>query len=779
MADAGRIVIIPKGEYKSNVTYERLDAVLYNGKGYIALKTVTGVTPAPDGENWQIYVDNVNIDIDNLTSNFDLASERKNILTGETLSTIFGKIKKYFSDIKDHAYKDLATSWDVTTKGTALDATVANALNEKLKKQLADHTVKSDVPEDAKFTDTTYEQATDETLGLVKIDSELSSTSENAVKNKIVTAEISALKKDLNTNGYGKVAGGKNLLSPNVIRMVNCLVLFSDDIFYATNKGSWSSFIISVPTVVGKTYILTIKDWSDYSYHCILSVSDTKDDTIVSTVILEKTFHVTFTATSKETYIHFSPNNTSDSKTNTITFKGMLEEGSEATAYEPYFPSNKMLLEEKADKSETTVNLLNPTLQTTTRNGITYTNNGDGTYTLNGTATTADNDIPLSEKTSVIKGTKYAFFGSTNKHVRMYIMNGEMSINDTGNRQIFTYEGDSSDTKVIHLLIDANVAINNVIIKPMLTTNLNATIDDFVPYTGDTGSLNKDVADIRKEVSQTVTHNMPRIVPKDITSYITDGTFYKRLNGTDGFDLFEDIYIGDYIKMSRPITCPNQDSSAATTGSQYVTIIGLDTLQGNGDNIGMDYHHAVMTAGQGFGGTQHFGRHRMNSTGTTAGGYVGSEMNTSVLGAVTSSGSTASDATINQQLYAEFGSHLKTTRELCSNSINASGYNRFGSNTGCSNNWVWGSYQAILMSEVEVYGSIVWSSSGYDTGNAKMQMPLFTHNRQAMNNRSSWYWLKDVASGTYFCLCDGNGYASCYDASSVWYYVRPRFVIGA
>ena len=32
-------------------------------------------------------------------------------------------------------------------------------------------------------------------------------------------------------------------------------------------------------------------------------------------------------------------------------------------------------------------NLLNPTLQTTTQNGVTCTNNGDGTYTVNGTAT--------------------------------------------------------------------------------------------------------------------------------------------------------------------------------------------------------------------------------------------------------------------------------------------------------------------------------------------------------------------------------------------------------
>ena len=29
-------------------------------------------------------------------------------------------------------------------------------------------------------------------------------------------------------------------------------------------------------------------------------------------------------------------------------------------------------------------------------------------------------------------------------------------------------------------------------------------------------------------------HNIPRLVPKDITAYITDGTFWKRLAGTNG-----------------------------------------------------------------------------------------------------------------------------------------------------------------------------------------------------------------------------------------------------
>lgn len=281
-------------------------------------------------------------------------------------------------------------------------------------------------------------------------------------------------------------------------------------------------------------------------------------------------------------------------------------------------------------------------------------------------------------------------------------------------------------------------------------------------------------------VATALSHNIPRLVPKDITVYITDGTFWKRLAGTNGYALFEDIYVGDYFKMSRAISAYERTGQYQTTGSQYVTIAGLDTMMNNGNQgSGITYHHAVMVAGQGFGGTQHFGRSRMNATNTTEGGYKASEMNTLVLGDVVSAGSTAADATINQQLYAEFGAHLKTTRELVSNAINATGYNRFGSATGCASNWEWISAQAILMSEVEAYGSIAWSSSGYDTGNANRQLPLFAFSKQAQNNRSAYWWLKDIASAARFCIAYNRGYSDYSGASFANFYVRPRFILGA
>ena len=176
-----------------------------------------------------------------------------------------------------------------------------------------------------------------------------------------------------------------------------------------------------------------------------------------------------------------------------------IEKGSTATSYEPYIPSVKMLADEKADKSETAVNLLNPTLRTTTQNGVTCTNNGDGTYTLNGTASditafvliTNENTIPTFSGKLV--GCPSGG-GSSSYLLRM--QNSKYNeIRDTGNGiEISDYE-----YYQINIRIASGYTCNNLVFKPMITTNLNATYDDFVPYTGDTGKLNGDVAELAKK----------------------------------------------------------------------------------------------------------------------------------------------------------------------------------------------------------------------------------------------------------------------------------------
>ena len=53
MASAGRILIMPKGNYDSSVTYEMLDLVFNKGASWIAKKTVTGIEPSDAStEHW-------------------------------------------------------------------------------------------------------------------------------------------------------------------------------------------------------------------------------------------------------------------------------------------------------------------------------------------------------------------------------------------------------------------------------------------------------------------------------------------------------------------------------------------------------------------------------------------------------------------------------------------------------------------------------------------------------------------------------------------------------
>lgn len=200
-----------------------------------------------------------------------------------------------------------------------------------------------------------------------------------------------------------------------------------------------------------------------------------------------------------------------------VVMKPMLEVGAIAHSYEPTTESNVSLkseVDKKADKSEVCVNLLNPTLQTTTLNGVTCTNNGDGTYTFNGTATGA---IWLTTaKINVKVGEKYKLVGcpynGSSTTYRLYATGIE---NDYGNGLIFT---PITTNQIIGIGILSGTVLNNVTFKPMLTTNLSATYDDFVPYTGDRDSLNEDVADIKKDLGDLT------FSASGTTLTITDGT---------------------------------------------------------------------------------------------------------------------------------------------------------------------------------------------------------------------------------------------------------------
>lgn len=109
----GKIGISYKGDYNSNTAYERLDAVFHNGSTYLAIKDAPDGAPRDDKTNW-IYLakgyDGETVDVADSEIAFTDSETRENIVSGEKVSTVFGKIKKFFTDLTAPAFAQMITT---------------------------------------------------------------------------------------------------------------------------------------------------------------------------------------------------------------------------------------------------------------------------------------------------------------------------------------------------------------------------------------------------------------------------------------------------------------------------------------------------------------------------------------------------------------------------------------------------------------------------------------------------------------------------------------------
>ena len=114
--------------------------------------------------------------------------------------------------------------------------------------------------------------------------------------------------------------------------------------------------------------------------------------------------------------------------------------------------------------------------------------------------------------------------------------------------------------------------------------------------------------------------------------------------------------------------------------------------------------------------------------------------------------------------------NLLSHNKLLSNGVNTTGYNRYGTNTGCASSCSWEENCYIsALSEIQVYGSIVWSSSGYDTGEACQQLDVFRVYNMNEIFGYEYPWLRDIASASHAAFVDNDGYADAYTASYAYY----------
>lgn len=162
-----------------------------------------------------------------------------------------------------------------------------------------------------------------------------------------------------------------------------------------------------------------------------------------------------------------------------------------------------MLYGKSEQKQYSGKNLLNATFRTTTLNGVTCTDNGDGTYTVNGTAS-ADTFFVATKDFTFEKDKKYKIVGCPKGGgLNVYRLDGALNVNsDTGDGKEYTGDGNSRSVRII---VFQGQTANNLLFKPMLTTDLTATYDDFEPYTGGQPSPSPDYPqEIKSVVNPTV-----------------------------------------------------------------------------------------------------------------------------------------------------------------------------------------------------------------------------------------------------------------------------------
>ena len=235
------------------------------------------------------------------------------------------------------------------------------------------------------------------------------------------------------------------------------------------------------------------------------------------------------------------------------------------------------------------------------------------------------------------------------------------------------------------------------------------------------------------------------ILPIGNTKYLPGGGYtIEQVMANIAAGNFDNIYIGDYFIDSE---------------NKVYRIAGLDTELNKGETPFTSHHAVIVTD---------FALTNMgwNPTDTTAGGYHSS--------AVQAYCDEAGQAAIESVFGA---AHVLTVSNLLSSDMNASaaspGYSAF---QGAASSWGWFSHKVRLMSEVEVYGTRVWSG-GYDIGTACEQLPLFRLMPQLATGLRYNYWLSGIASTDDACRVDSGGDASRTSTSNALG-VRVRFLVG-
>ena len=193
-------------------------------------------------------------------------------------------------------------------------------------------------------------------------------------------------------------------------------------------------------------------------------------------------------------------------------------------------------------KQQTTTgkNLLPNKIQTKTINGVTCTNNGDGTVTLNGTTTAKTYFSPFyKDFISLSLDGNYTFSANTYNNLGYSLYHGdtELFFGDTKSNKTFSATGSFNNVRP-QINIESGVTLNNVIVKFQLEKGSTAT--EYEPYTEGQATPSPDYPQEIKTItdSLSVTSNNGKDETEEnylesvITANLPEGEFIGKIDDT-------------------------------------------------------------------------------------------------------------------------------------------------------------------------------------------------------------------------------------------------------
>lgn len=403
MAIAGRVAIVPKGDWSADATYKRLDAVTHNNTLYFAKKDVPAGTETSNTEYWSKSVVGGEATVDDTISS-------------ESTNPVQNKVVKAYVDKKASENVDFSTS-------------TSKLLNDTVEAPLV-----------------------------------LSNATRNLLNPTLATTTKNGITCTNNGDGTYTLNGTATeqpafFVISDVIRDKNIINKYEGSKLVGAPSGSsYESFFLFAQFNGGQS---TQKVYNDYG-------NGIKLNNIKGCETLEFIICVM-----------------SGKTVSNLTFKPMLTTDLSAT-YDDFVPYSGY------DIKTCGKNLLNPTLQTTTQNGVTCTNNGDGTYTFNGTAT--DNAFfNINKNIPINKGTEYKVVcfkdeDYAKNKIMSYVRRVDTDYNYVAGNGSFV---SNTENCWLFVFIIKGVTVSNLVAKPMITTDLSATYDDFESYK-DGGSVHID-----------------------------------------------------------------------------------------------------------------------------------------------------------------------------------------------------------------------------------------------------------------------------------------------